>query len=166
MRLRRLVVRQHFPWKAEELFPFFANASNLETITPPWLGFRILTPLPITMGSGAEIDYRLTLHGIPIRWTTRITAWEPPRRFVDEQVRGPYRVWRHEHSFEPLEGGTLMTDRVEYAHLGGPLLERLLVRPDVERIFRWRRSRLEVLFGSFATGPPGDEPAEPFGQNE
>ncbi len=166
MRLRLLVTRQCFPLEAGELFPFFADAANLETITPPWLGFRILTSLPVTMRSGAEIDFRLKLHGVPIGWKTRITAWEPPRRFVDEQVRGPYRVWRHEHVFEPLDGGTLMTDRVEYAHFGGPLLERLLVRPDVERIFRWRRERLEGLFGSCATGLPSDEPVESPGQNE
>ncbi len=166
MRLRRLVVRQHFPLEAEELFPFFANASNLETITPPWLGFRILTPLPITMRSGTEIDYRLKLRGVPLGWRTRITAWEPPRRFVDEQIRGPYRIWRHEHLFEPLDDGTLMTDRVEYAHFGGSLVERLLVRPDVEKIFRWRRTRLEALFGSHDGQTANGDPAQAGGQNE
>jgi ligand-binding SRPBCC domain-containing protein len=166
VKLRRLVVRQHFPLEAEELFPFFANAANLETITPPWLGFRILTPLPITMRSGAEIAYRLKLRGVPLGWRTRITAWEPPHRFVDEQVRGPYRVWRHEHVFQPLDDGTLMTDRVEYAHIGGPLVERVLVRPDVERIFRWRRTRLEALFGSPEGEPRNAGPTNAADQNE
>lgn len=166
MRLRRLVVRQHFPLEAEELFPFFANAANLETITPPWLGFRILTSLPITMRSGTEIDYRLKLRGVSLGWRTRITAWEPPHRFVDEQIRGPYRVWRHEHVFDPLGGGTLMTDRVEYAHIGGSLVERLLVRPDVEKIFRWRRTRLEALFGSPDGQTGNGRPAGAAHQNE
>lgn len=128
------------------MFPFFADARNLERITPPWLRFRILTPGPIEMRVGALIDYRLRIRGVPVRWRTRIAAWEPPHRFVDEQVRGPYRRWVHEHTFEPTDGGTLCRDRVEYAVPGGALIARLLVRPDVERIFAYRRAVLASLF--------------------
>ncbi|MFZ5787076.1 MAG: SRPBCC family protein, partial [Acidobacteriota bacterium] len=130
------------PRPREEVFPFFADARNLERITPPWLRFRILTPGPIGMREGALIDYRLRIHGVPVRWRTRIAAWEPPFRFVDEQVRGPYRSWVHEHLFDAVDGGTLCRDRVEYAVPGGAVVARLLVRPDTERIFAYRR---EVL---------------------
>ena len=138
----------------EEIFPFFADAANLEAITPPWVGFEILTPGPIAMRAGALIDYRIRLHGFPLRWRTEITAWDPPHRFVDEQRRGPYRQWVHTHSFVPKDGGTLCLDRVEYAVPGGSLVNRWLVRPDVERIFAHRRQVLERLFGAGAPSVP------------
>ncbi|MFN8548538.1 MAG: SRPBCC family protein [Candidatus Eisenbacteria bacterium] len=131
-----------YPRGLEEVFGFFADAGNLEAITPPWLRFRILTPLPIEMRVGALIDYRLSLHGVPIRWRTEITSWEPPHRFVDEQRRGPYRFWRHEHAFEAEAGVVRVRDRVQYAHLGGPLLQALLIEPDLRRIFDYR---MEVI---------------------
>ncbi len=134
------------PRPIDSVFAFFADAANLERLTPPFLNFHILTPLPIQMRQGALIDYRLRLHALPIRWRTRITAWDPPLRFVDEQIRGPYRLWRHEHTFEQVEAGTLCRDRVEYAHLGGPLGERLLVRPSLERIFAFRQQALLSMF--------------------
>jgi ligand-binding SRPBCC domain-containing protein len=128
----------------EELFGFFGNALNLEAITPPWLGFRVVTPEPIQMGPGTLIEYRLELHGVPIRWRTKIAVWDPPRRFVDVQLSGPYRMWHHTHDFEPAPGGgTLMRDTVRYALPLGPLGEiahRLLVRRDLERIFDFRES--------------------------
>lgn len=134
------------PLSRDEVFAFFADASNLEALTPPWLGFRIETPTPITMAPGALIDYRLRLHGIPLRWRTRISVWEPPYRFVDEQLRGPYKLWRHEHRFEETDEGTRVTDRVDYAHAGGRIVNELLVRPDLERIFAYRKQRtLELL---------------------
>jgi ligand-binding SRPBCC domain-containing protein len=135
------------PWPPVEAFPFFADARNLERITPPWLHFSVLTPDPIAMGEGTLIDYRLRLHGVPLRWRTRITVWDPPRRFVDEQVRGPYRLWRHEHRFDPDGGGTRARDRVEYAARGGALAAALLVRRDLDRIFDYRRAALEEIFG-------------------
>jgi ligand-binding SRPBCC domain-containing protein len=139
------------PLPPEDVFPFFAEARNLEQITPPWLSFHVLAQHPPEMGAGTVIDYRLRLHGIPLRWRSEITVWEPPRRFVDVQRRGPYRLWEHEHLFLPKDGGTLVQDRVRYAVPGGsllaPLVDRLLVRPDLERIFAYRRQRLKEIFG-------------------
>jgi len=140
------------PRPAGEVFAFFADARNLDAITPPWLHFRILSPDP-AMHEGALLDYRIRLRGVPIRWRTRITAWDPPHRFVDAQLRGPYRLWVHEHTFEPRPGGVLCRDRVEYDAPGGPLVHRLLVAPDLARIFDYRAKRMQELFG------PVDDPA-------
>jgi ligand-binding SRPBCC domain-containing protein len=129
-----------------EVFPFFADPKNLETITPPWLRFEIRTTGNIGMCQGVKIDYRLRLHGIPLKWRSEITTWDPPSRFVDEQVHGPYRLWRHEHTFEEKEYRTLVRDHVDYAVLGGWLVQRLLVMRDVERIFEFRRRKLDEIF--------------------
>lgn len=130
----------------EEVFEFFGEAENLERITPPWLKFKIVTPRPIEMKPGTIIDYRLKIHGIPVRWQSEITAWEPPRRFIDEQRRGPYRKWIHEHLFEPIgEQETRMTDDVRYSVLGGWPVHRFFVKRDVEKIFEYRRTALEGL---------------------
>ena len=128
-----------------DVFEFFADAGNLERITPPWLRFRILTPRPIAMCAGARIDYRLRLHGLPVTWRSEITEWAPPHRFVDEQRRGPYRVWIHEHDFAERAGGTEVHDRVRYAVPGGALVDRLFVRRDVGRIFEYRARALGAL---------------------
>jgi ligand-binding SRPBCC domain-containing protein len=133
------------PLPREKIFPFFADAANLEAITPPWVSFRTLTPTPIEMKPGTLIDYRIKIHGIPVKWRTRINAWEPPYRFVDEQLRGPYRKWVHEHTFVEKDGGTLCLDRVEYDVPGGWLIDKLFVRRDVERIFAYRQERIEEL---------------------
>jgi ligand-binding SRPBCC domain-containing protein len=126
----------------ERAFEFYGNALNLEAITPPWVGFRVLTPGPIEMRPGALIDYRLRLHGVPVRWRTRIAVWEPPLRFVDVQVRGPYALWEHTHEFEPVAGdAVVIRDRVRYAlPFGwvGRLVHRLFVARDLERIFDFR----------------------------
>jgi ligand-binding SRPBCC domain-containing protein len=151
-----LTREQVLPHAPETVFPFFADAHNLNRITPPWLHFRIVAPGGIRMEPGAVIEYRLRLHGAPIRWRTRITAWDPPRRFVDEQISGPYRLWRHEHRFEPHPEGTLARDRVEYDLLGGALVDRLVVRRDLRRIFDYRAEQLAVVFGR--PTPAGDEP--------
>ena len=136
------------PRPLEDVFPFFADAHNLEAITPPLLKFRIVTPGPIEMREGALIDYRLSLHGIPFGWRTRIAAWEPPYRFVDEQLKGPYSLWHHEHTFEERDGGTLCVDVVDYAFFGGDLIHRLFVKPDLDRIFAYRKQRMvELLTG-------------------
>lgn len=138
---------QWFPAPPESLFPFFGDAFNLERITPDLLRFRVVTPPPIDMDVGTLIDYRLRVRGVPVRWRTRITAWDPPHRFVDEQLRGPYRRWIHEHRFEAEDGGTRMIDTVDYAAPGGRWIERLLVDRDVEAIFAYRREELTGLFG-------------------
>lgn len=134
------------PARVSEVFPFFADPMNLDLLTPPWLGFRILTPAPIAMEVGALIDYRLRLHGIPIRWRTEITAFEPPHRFVDRQVQGPYREWIHEHVFEEVDGHTIIIDNVHYAVPGGRIVHSLFVKRDLQRIFAYRHARILERF--------------------
>lgn len=136
------------PRPRAEVFPFFADAANLQRITPPWLHFQVVTPAPVDMGVGAIIDYRLRVRGFPVRWRSEITCWDPPRRFVDEQRRGPYRRWVHEHTFEDVDGGTLVGDTVDYAVRFGVLVQRFLVGPDLRRIFVYRKQRLRELLGS------------------
>jgi len=136
------------PRPRREIFPFFADATNLERITPPWLSFRVISPTPVEMRTGALIDYRLRVHGLPLRWRTRIEEWIPPGRFVDRQLRGPYRLWLHTHTFEERDGGTLCRDLVRYAVPGGAWIDRLFVRRDVERIFAFRAAALRRIFGA------------------
>jgi ligand-binding SRPBCC domain-containing protein len=134
----------------EQAFDFFSDALRLQAVTPPWLAFRMLTPGPIEVGPGTLLDYRLRVHGIPIRWQTRIETWEPPRRFVDRQLKGPYKLWVHTHIFEARDGGTLVGDHVRYALPLGPLGElahRAVVRRDLERIFDYRHEALTRLLG-------------------
>ena len=142
-----LTAQQWFPLPRADVFAFFADAFQLEAITPPWLNFQVRTPRPIQMRVGRLIDYRLKLHGIPIRWRTEITQWEPPFRFEDSQLRGPYRLWQHEHVFEERDGGTLMTDRVRYDLIGGKLVHSIFVRPDLQRIFAYRQQEIPRLLG-------------------
>lgn len=146
MRVREFQSELWLPLPPTELFPFFAGAANLETLTPPWLNFKIVTPTPILMHEGTLIDYRLRVRGVPMRWRTRINVWQPPHRFVDEQIRGPYRQWIHEHTFEPRDGGTLARDVVKYAAPFDFLVHRLLVRRDVEKIFAFRTQELQKRF--------------------
>ncbi len=135
------------PRSIDEVFPFFAAAENLEVITPPELGFEILTPAPIEIAEGTIIDYRLRLFGLAFRWRTRIARWDPPHQFVDEQLKGPYRKWVHTHTFREVEGGTEMTDEVRYrlplppfGDIGYPV-----VRLQVKRIFAYRGRQLDRL---------------------
>ncbi len=147
MRIREFTAELWLPLPPAELFPFFADASNLDALTPPWLHFRIVTPKPISMKAGALIDYRLRVHGLPLRWRTRINVWQPPFRFEDEQLRGPYRQWLHEHTFEARDGGTLARDVVRYAVPFDFLAHRFFVRPDIEKIFKFRTEALQKRFG-------------------
>ncbi|MEP6467682.1 MAG: SRPBCC family protein [Parafilimonas sp.] len=142
---------QWLPRPRAEVFTFFAEARNLEALTPPWLKFEVLTPVPIEMKSGALIDYRIRVHGVSIRWRTEITEWNPPHHFVDVQLRGPYALWHHRHSFHERHGGTLCLDEVRYRPRGGALMNWLFVRRDVERIFKFRADRLEEILGARAT---------------
>ena len=141
---------QLVPRPRAEVFAFFADARNLEAITPPWLNFHVSTPGQIAMTEGALIEYRLRLHAIPIRWRTRIDVWEPEARFVDRQLSGPYRLWEHTHTFEPHVRGTVMGDRVRYALPLGPLgalAHAVLVRRDLARIFDFRRDEIARRLG-------------------
>jgi ligand-binding SRPBCC domain-containing protein len=143
---------QLLPEPLERAFGFFADALNLEAITPPWLGFRVITPGKVRMGEGALIEYRLRLRGMPIRWLTRIELWDPPRRFVDVQVRGPYRLWRHLHEFEAAgPAATTMRDEVSYSIGYGPLgrlAHGAFVRRDLARIFEYRRDAVARRLGA------------------
>ena len=149
MHIHELVREQRLEAAPERVFPFFADALNLEAITPPLLRFAVVTPGPIPMAVGTLIQYRLRLHGIPVSWLTSIQEWEPDRRFVDVQVRGPYALWHHTHTFMPDGGGgTRMVDHVRYALPAGPAGEaahRLFVRRDLERIFAFRAREVARL---------------------
>ncbi|MDB4973611.1 MAG: hypothetical protein JWN48_1952 [Myxococcaceae bacterium] len=142
-----LDARQVLHTPLEQLFPFFADAKNLEQLTPPFLSFQILTPPPIDMHVGTLIDYRIKLRIIPLTWRTLISAWEPPDRFIDEQLKGPYTLWRHEHLFEAQGDSTLVIDHVDYKVFGGSLINKLVVQPDLERIFAFRKQELQKRFG-------------------
>ncbi|MFL6028591.1 MAG: SRPBCC family protein [Gaiellaceae bacterium] len=132
------------------VFPFFADARNLEAITPPLLSFRLLTPEPVEMGVGTFLQYALRVHGVPVRWDTLIQEWDPPSRFVDVQVRGPYRLWHHTHELVGVDGGTatLMRDTVRYAvgfGVAGEIARRTVVRRDLAAIFAFRAERVPAL---------------------
>ena len=145
------------PASLEDTFAFFSDASNLERLTPPWLNFRIKTPMPIVMREGLEIDYQILLHGFPVPWKSRIDVWEPGVRFVDRQLSGPYRWWHHEHRFEPVPAGTRVIDQVEFV----PRLRWVtgrMVKRDVERIFAYRKQTLSQLFRTAG----GLSPASPL----
>lgn len=156
---RLLTTWQWLPRSRDEVFPFFADARNLERITPSFLRFRVLTEGAIEMRRGALIDYRLTLRGLPLNWRTEITEWQPPVRFADVQRRGPYAEWHHTHSFEEHDGGTLVRDEVRY-RLWGPeiltsVVHALLVAPDTRRIFEFRHQALEQIFAAGGTSRRG-----------
>jgi ligand-binding SRPBCC domain-containing protein len=149
-----------------EAFSFFARAENLEAITPPWLSFRITSPMPAEVGAGTLIRYRLKLHGVPVSWLTRIEEWDPPHGFVDRQLSGPYALWHHTHSFAAIDDEhTRMVDVVRYGHRFGPLGtigEHLLVRRDLERIFDYRRDSIAALIAGTAPGDPAGPPSCPL----
>lgn len=146
-----LQTQQWLPRPPAAVFPFFADAFNLELIMPPELQFHIATPGPICMQVGTLIAYRLRLFGVPFTWLTRIALWEPPHHFIDEQLAGPYRLWVHTHTFSPWAGGTFMTDRVVYQLPLFPLGELALplVKLQLQRIFAYRRQIIAQLLGGF-----------------
>jgi len=149
MNVHTLTRTQFLPSPPEEVFVFFQSPENLGVITPPRLSFRILTPLPIVMGVGTLIDYTVRWLGVPVRWTTMITAYDAPRLFVDQQIRGPYSLWHHTHAFERRDGGTVMTDTVRYVvpyGLWGGFVHRVLVRRQVQEIFDYRAEAIARKF--------------------
>ena len=149
MRLRpvyRLHRRQWVPAGLGETFAFFERPQNLALITPPWLAFTLLTPEPIAMRRGLVLDYRIRVMGMPVRWRSEITEYEPPSGFRDEQSRGPYRRWDHRHRFREADGGIAIDDLVTYEVPLGPVgaaLNRLAVRPRLEAIFDFRRAQID-----------------------
>ena len=145
----RLTAEQFLPHPRDEVFDYFSKASNLEELTPPWINFNILTP-DVPMRVGATIDYRLQLKGLPIVWRSEIPVWDPPNQFVDQQVKGPYKKWYHRHLFTEQGDGTLVVDKIDYAVPGGDLVNRLVVEPDLRRIFSYRQEKLAELFPATA----------------
>jgi uncharacterized protein (TIGR01777 family) len=148
---------QWLPKNKPEMFEFFSKAENLETITPPWLNFRIVKKSHAEIQEGMLIDYRLKIKGVPASWRTRISQWSPPHQFMDSQLKGPYSLWDHIHRFEELNGGTLMTDEVVYRVPLGPIghiVNELVIRNDVETIFNYRTKKMASYFSDGASGAP------------
>jgi ligand-binding SRPBCC domain-containing protein len=132
-----------------EVFNFFCNAENLNVITPPALHFKILSPLPLVMKQHTQINYKIKLGLVSFKWHSEITEWNPPYMFKDVQLKGPYKVWEHIHSFEEKDGVTYMTDEVKYLPPGfflEPIIDKFFVRKRIEDIFRFRRQKMEVFF--------------------
>jgi ligand-binding SRPBCC domain-containing protein len=141
--------KQWVPQPVEKVFEFFAKAENLEELTPPFLRFQI-TIAPPRMEAGARIEYKLRVHGLPIRWRTIIEEWNPPKQFVDNEEKGPYKLWHHTHRFWEENGGTWIEDTVRYAlpfGLIGRIVNRVMVSRDVDTIFDYRERRVHELFG-------------------
>ena len=160
-KIRTIHDEQWIPIPLEDVFGFFSDARNLSKVTPPSVGFKILTPAPIEMKSGLRLDYQISLRGIPMKWSSEITEWNPPHHFTDIQLTGPYALWEHRHSFKAVHNGTLVTDDVQYAvpmswFPGVALVEFLFVKPELRRIFSHRRSALRAHFGL----PSEDEPIQ------
>lgn len=155
----RVDVEQWVPLPPAAVFPFYADAANLERITPPFLRFRVLGSSDAALREGSTIDYRLRLHGVPVAWRSRIESWRPGEAFVDRQLRGPYALWHHLHTFEPHAGGTLVRDRVRYRlPLGalGDLVAGRLVARDLRRIFAHRHDAVAAIFAA----PPAADARE------
>lgn len=141
---------QLVPQPLEQVFAFFSRAENLEEITPEWLKFQVMSVAPEPIRNGSLIEYRLKLHGLPLRWTSQIVEWDSPHKFVDLQLQGPYKLWRHTHLFIAEGGNTRICDEVLYSLPLGPLgriAHTLFVRRDVERIFAFRASAVRARFG-------------------
>ncbi len=149
MKIYELNITQRIDAPLEKVFDFFSKPENLAEITPSKLGFNILTPSPIVMEKGTLIDYTIKLFGIPVRWRTLITAYNPPEKFVDEQLKGPYSFWHHTHTFKPNKDGVLISDVIKYSiPLGvlGRALHYLWIRNDLNRVFKYRKEVIDKIF--------------------
>jgi ligand-binding SRPBCC domain-containing protein len=146
-----LTDRFEVPASPDDVWAFFSRAENLADITPPWLNFTVETPSPITLHRGALIDHTIRWLGVPIRWRTKIIDWSPPRQFIDLQLRGPYALWHHQHTFKPTDHGTVLcSDHVTYKLPGGPLgrlAQPLMVKRQLLEIFRFRRDVIGKRLG-------------------
>ena len=152
MRIHIFETSMRLPSRIDEVFPFFCDVLNLERITPPELHFHILTPQPIEIAEGTIVDYRLRLYGFTLRWRSKITTWDPPYQFVDEQVLGPYYLWIHTHRFYQENEATVIEDNVRYRLPLWPLGELAfpLINYQLRRIFRYRQKAIaEALLGKF-----------------
>jgi ligand-binding SRPBCC domain-containing protein len=152
MKTFRFETETFLPQQRAQVFNFFADPANLDRLTPPWLHFKILTPPTVQIRRGTLLDYRLRLHGIPMRWQSEIRVWNPSALFIDCQTKGPYSLWIHRHRFLQKNGGTLVRDEIDYAVPGGKLVQRLLVAPDIERIFQFRHKILQDIFARQSRG--------------
>jgi ligand-binding SRPBCC domain-containing protein len=148
MKIYQLKTQLWLPQPRSEIFQFFADPANLERLTPGWLRFEIISKGAQPMTERARLDYRLRIRGVPLKWQSEITVWNPPHRFVDRQTKGPYQFWEHEHTFLEQEGGTLVCDNVQYSVLGGAVLNKFFVAPDLDRIFKYRHTALKEIFKS------------------
>ena len=152
MKLYTLKKEQIIPRNILDVFGFFSKPENLSVITPSKMGFKILTPSPIEMKEGALIDYTVKIIGLPIRWTTLITKYDPPNLFIDQQLKGPYSMWHHTHNFKKLnDNETLIEDiviySVPYSFIGG-LIHSLYIKRDLEKIFSYRSKKIKEIFNS------------------
>jgi hypothetical protein len=149
MQTKTLEYITHIDKPLQEVFTFFSKAENLNLLTPPQIQFKILTPLPITMFPGQLIQYRIKLFGIPFYWKTEICEWNPPHKFADKQLKGPYTTWHQQHKFEEIDGKTKMTDIITYESKGwilAPFLHWLFVDKNVKGIFAYREKQLNEIF--------------------
>ena len=148
-RLRTLTSEISVAAGINEVFTFFSKAENLDLITPPELKFKILTPLPVEITDGTLIDYSISLSGIPFKWKTKISRWEPPDYFIDVQLKGPYKIWIHEHIFRSQGTGTVVKDVINYLPPGSiaePVINRLFVKKKLERVLEFRKFKINEIF--------------------
>ena len=148
MKTFSLTCEQTLDAPLDEVFPFFEDPRNLQKLTPPWLNFQIHDEGGLEMRSGLLIDYSLKVRGIPLRWRSEILDYQPPRRFVDTQRRGPYRLWHHTHYFHPEGDATVVVDVIRYATWGDGLVNRLFLKPELRRIFGYRQEQLGEIYGN------------------
>lgn len=150
MKPYRLTCELLAPLPLRQVFPAFEDARNLARITPKWMNFEVETPGRIEMGEGAKIDYAIRWLGLPMKWRTLITHYQPPHRFIDEQLKGPYTLWRHRHTFTETVEGTLVADQVDYQlpfGVLGRMAHAAIVKRQLLEIFRYRQSKMPELLG-------------------